>query len=235
MTPEPASRSGRRTARSVAIGAAALGVAVALPAFAIDRGGDGGTDADTAAGAVAPTSTTSTTIDPALLAAQAQAQADAFLAWHASLTPEEQFAFQWSIWTEQERAAFTDFAAGQQAAVEAYLETTYQAQVAAERARAAKAAQARVSSSGASSGGSGVWDRLAQCEAGGNWSYPTISGGYSGGLMFHYATWNANGGQAYAPTAGQATREQQIEIAEKVLANSGWGAWPGCSRKLGLR
>lgn len=77
------------------------------------------------------------------------------------------------------------------------------------------------------------WDQLAQCESGGNWAYPTVAGGFSGGLMFHEGTWNANGGQEYAPYAYMATREQQIEIAEKVLAGSGWRAWPGCSRKFG--
>lgn len=77
------------------------------------------------------------------------------------------------------------------------------------------------------------WDQLAICESGGNWAYPTVAGGFSGGLMFHEGTWNANGGQDYAPYAYMATRDQQIEIAEKVLAGSGWGAWPGCSRKFG--
>jgi len=77
------------------------------------------------------------------------------------------------------------------------------------------------------------WDQLAICESGGNWAYPTVSGGFSGGLMFHEGTWNANGGQQYAQYAYMATREQQIEIAEKVLAGSGWRAWPGCSRKFG--
>lgn len=77
------------------------------------------------------------------------------------------------------------------------------------------------------------WDQLAICESGGNWAYPTVAGGFSGGIMFHEGTWNANGGQDYAPYAYMATREQQIEIAEKVLASSGWGAWPGCSRKYG--
>jgi hypothetical protein len=86
-----------------------------------------------------------------------------------------------------------------------------------------------------STAGGSVWDRLAQCESGGNWAYPTVSGGYSGGLMFHSGTWNAMGGRAYAATASGATREQQIAVAERVLASSGWGAWPGCSRKLGLR
>jgi hypothetical protein len=77
------------------------------------------------------------------------------------------------------------------------------------------------------------WDQLAQCESGGNWAYPTVAGGFSGGIMFHEGTWNANGGQEYAQYAYMATREQQILIAEKVLAGSGWGAWPGCSRKYG--
>ena len=77
------------------------------------------------------------------------------------------------------------------------------------------------------------WDQLAQCESGGNWAYPTVAGGFSGGIMFHEGTWNSNGGQEYAQYAYMATREQQIIIAEKVLAGSGWRAWPGCSRKFG--
>lgn len=79
-----------------------------------------------------------------------------------------------------------------------------------------------------------TWDALAQCEAGGNWSINT-GNGYSGGLQFHPQTWTGHGGGAYAPTAAGATREQQIAIAEKVLASQGWGAWPACSAKLGLR
>ena len=77
------------------------------------------------------------------------------------------------------------------------------------------------------------WDRLAQCEAGGNWSINT-GNGFHGGLQFSPSTWNAYGGNRYAPNAYQATREQQIAVAEKVLAGQGWGAWPSCSRKLGL-
>ncbi len=77
------------------------------------------------------------------------------------------------------------------------------------------------------------WDRLAQCEAGGNWSINT-GNGYHGGLQFSPSTWAAYGGTQYAPYAYQATREQQIAIAEKTLAGQGWGAWPACSRKLGL-
>ena len=77
------------------------------------------------------------------------------------------------------------------------------------------------------------WDRLAGCEAGGNWAINTGNGFY-GGLQFTAGTWRAYGGGKYAPFAHQATRLQQIEIAEKVLAGQGWGAWPACSARLGL-
>lgn len=77
------------------------------------------------------------------------------------------------------------------------------------------------------------WDRLAQCESGGNWAINT-GNGYHGGLQFSPSTWNAYGGQQYAAFAFQASREQQIAVAEKVLAGQGWGAWPSCSSRLGL-
>ncbi|MFD5869319.1 transglycosylase family protein [Corynebacterium sp. NPDC060344] len=77
------------------------------------------------------------------------------------------------------------------------------------------------------------WDRLAECESGGNWSINT-GNGYYGGLQFAAGTWNGFGGGEFAPTADQATREEQIYVAEKVLAQQGWGAWPACSAKLGL-
>ena len=79
-----------------------------------------------------------------------------------------------------------------------------------------------------------VWDSIAQCESGGDWSINT-GNGYHGGLQFNPGTWAAYGGTAYAPTADQATREQQIAIAEKTQAAQGWGAWPACTAKLGLR
>ncbi|MEV6431506.1 transglycosylase family protein [Nocardia sp. NPDC051463] len=77
------------------------------------------------------------------------------------------------------------------------------------------------------------WDRLAQCEAGGNWGINT-GNGFQGGLQFSPSTWSAHGGGEYAATANQASREQQIVVAEKVLASQGWGAWPSCSSNLGL-
>ncbi|GAA4664516.1 resuscitation-promoting factor protein RpfA [Streptomyces chumphonensis] len=79
----------------------------------------------------------------------------------------------------------------------------------------------------------GTWDRLAQCESGGDWQINT-GNGYYGGLQFSASTWAAYGGTAYAATADRAGRAQQIEIAEKVQAAQGWGAWPACSAKLGL-
>jgi hypothetical protein len=79
-----------------------------------------------------------------------------------------------------------------------------------------------------------VWDDLAQCEAGGDWAANT-GNGYYGGLQFAGSTWNAHGGQAFAPTADLASREEQIIIGERVQAAGGWGQWPHCSSQLGLR
>ena len=82
--------------------------------------------------------------------------------------------------------------------------------------------------------GGSVWDSLAQCESGGNWAINTGNGFY-GGLQFTASTWAAYGGTAYAPTANLASREQQIDIAKKVQAGQGWGAWPACTASLGIR
>jgi resuscitation-promoting factor RpfB len=103
-----------------------------------------------------------------------------------------------------------------------------------------KTPTAEKSSSGSSSGSSSsssstpsgsVWDKLAQCESGGNWSINT-GNGYYGGLQFSLSTWRAYGGSGMPH---QASREQQIAIAKKLQADAGWGSWPACSSKLGLR
>jgi len=78
----------------------------------------------------------------------------------------------------------------------------------------------------------GVWDRIAQCESGGNWHINT-GNGYYGGLQFSAGTWRAYGGTAYAPTADQASRSAQIAVATKVQGAQGWGAWPVCSARAG--
>ncbi|MEV0976691.1 transglycosylase family protein [Streptomyces sp. NPDC049915] len=75
------------------------------------------------------------------------------------------------------------------------------------------------------------WDAVAQCESGGNWSINT-GNGYYGGLQFSASTWAAYGGTAYAPQANQASKAQQIQVAEKVLASQGKGAWPVCGTGL---
>lgn len=77
----------------------------------------------------------------------------------------------------------------------------------------------------------GVWDRLAQCESSGNWSINT-GNGYYGGLQFSLSSWQAVGGSGYPH---QASKAEQIARAEQLLARQGWGAWPACTAKLGIR
>ncbi|MEU9048180.1 MULTISPECIES: transglycosylase family protein [unclassified Kitasatospora] len=90
-----------------------------------------------------------------------------------------------------------------------------------------------LTATGASAAPASAWDSVAQCESGGNWGINTGNGFY-GGLQFTSGTWKAYGGTAYAPQANQASRAQQISVAEKVLASQGPGAWPVCSKKAGL-
>lgn len=75
-----------------------------------------------------------------------------------------------------------------------------------------------------------TWDALAECESGGDWSINT-GNGYYGGLQFLPETWEAHGGTG---NPADASREQQIAVAENVLESQGWGAWPACSAELGL-
>ncbi|MBA4023915.1 MAG: transglycosylase [Gordonia sp.] len=77
------------------------------------------------------------------------------------------------------------------------------------------------------------WDKVAQLESGGNWAINT-GNGYFGGLQFNPQTWTGNGGGQYAPTADAATREQQMEVANRVLGTQGWGAWPVTSKEAGV-
>jgi hypothetical protein len=77
----------------------------------------------------------------------------------------------------------------------------------------------------------GAWDRIAQCESGGNWAINT-GNGYYGGLQFALQTWRGHGGKGMPH---RASRAAQIRVAERVLTTQGWKAWPVCSRKAGLR
>lgn len=94
--------------------------------------------------------------------------------------------------------------------------------------------KSRVVAPAAPAAGYGVWDQLAQCESGGNWAIDS-GNGFSGGLQFTDSTWAAYGGTEYAPRASQASREQQIAVAERVQAGQGWGAWPACTASMGIR
>ena len=78
------------------------------------------------------------------------------------------------------------------------------------------------------------WGCVAQCESSGDWHINTGNGHY-GGLQFSQPTWEGFGGAKYAARADLATRQEQIAIARKVVASQGWGAWPHCSRRYGLK
>ncbi len=77
----------------------------------------------------------------------------------------------------------------------------------------------------------GEWDQVARCESGGNWAINT-GNGYYGGVQFAQSTWASHGGGEYAPSAQLASREEQIAVAERVLATQGRGAWPVCGHGL---
>ncbi len=77
---------------------------------------------------------------------------------------------------------------------------------------------------------SNIWNLLAQCESGGNWSINT-GNGYYGGLQFTLGSWHLVGGIGYP---NQASPSEQISRAEALQVIQGWGAWPVCSAKLGL-
>jgi hypothetical protein len=81
--------------------------------------------------------------------------------------------------------------------------------------------------------GDSVWDDLARCESGGNWAIDT-GNGYYGGLQFSLGTWQGYGGAEFAAYPNEATREQQILVAERLRAARGYAPWPACRAKLGL-
>ncbi|MGX4691752.1 transglycosylase family protein [Streptomyces sp. JNUCC 63] len=87
--------------------------------------------------------------------------------------------------------------------------------------------------SGASAADGTTWDKVAECESGGSWSADAGNGFY-GGLQLTQEDWEKYGGLDYAPSADQASRSQQIAVAEKMLADQGPGAWPTCGLLSGL-
>ena len=127
-------------------------------------------------------------------------------------TPEE--AAMWQAWHAQDPAAAEAFAA----------------QAAAGGPSDAAAAAASVEAPAASGT---VWDDIAECESGGNWAINT-GNGYYGGLQFSLGTWQQYGGADYAAYPHEATREEQILVAERLRAARGYAPWPACRAKLGL-
>ena len=227
MTPTRQRRVSR-SLKTAAVGALALTAAVALPAFTRS------TDDTVAVSAIVTPEVAEAraateryqTIAVAYEAERQRVETADIVAAIAAMPPEAQFDLKWDAMTDIERAATLEYFA----AVEA------EARAEAERAaaEAARAEQARRTSGTTTSGGNGVWDTIARCESGGNWSMNS-GNGFTGGLQFMTSTWLAQGGGKYAPAAYLATPSQQIEIAERTLASGGWGQWPACSRKAGLR
>lgn len=77
----------------------------------------------------------------------------------------------------------------------------------------------------------GIWDKIARCESGGNWKIST-GNGYYGGLQFTASSWHAAGGKGLP---NQASKSEQITRAKVIQSRQGWGAWPACTAKLGIR
>lgn len=75
------------------------------------------------------------------------------------------------------------------------------------------------------------WERLAQCESGGNWAINT-GNGYYGGIQFSLASWRGVGGQGYPH---QASKAEQIRRGQMLYSSGGWGHWPGCTHSFGWR
>ena len=90
-----------------------------------------------------------------------------------------------------------------------------------------------LAASGASAATGTTWDRVAECESGGSWS-ANDGNGYYGGLQVSQENWEKYGGLEYAKTADLASRNQQIAVAEKLLADQGIAAWPTCGLLSGL-
>jgi hypothetical protein len=145
----------------------------------------------------------------ATVAENERKEAEAHAAWHA----------------EQDRLAAI---AAEEARVEAARQAVVEAPVA---TTPPTAPPTTVAPAPAPVSSGSVWDSLAQCESGGNWSINT-GNGYYGGLQFSLSSWQAVGGTGYPH---EHSRETQIAMGEKLRAIQGWGAWPSCSSRLGLR
>lgn len=209
-----------------------LGVAtlLAVPVLVTSLGDDGpGEEIDASPVAATDTVPPSTTAAPTTTTTVPEpTPEEEWQAWYASLSDEDRLRFELFSMDDAERAEWAAFVSPPPPPPEPAPEP--------EPAPAPAPAPEPVPNPPAvpAVDPNSVWDQLAQCEASGNWHINT-GNGYSGGLQFHPTTWTSLGGGEFAPYAYLATREQQIVIGERVLAAQGWGAWPGCTRKMGLR
>jgi hypothetical protein len=227
-------RAGRRAAAIGLVGLVGMGGVIAVPVLSGDQDADAGTQIVDDALA---SPTTSSPSSPST-SAPAPAPADAEYAAFTSASPEAQSYIVWQSMSQEERdlisfASLSDEQRNYLAFVSAP-EADRAAFVAGLTPAPADEAPAQSRATVTATAEGSVWDSLAQCEAGGNWATNT-GNGYSGGLQFAHSTWAGFGGREFAPAAWQASRDAQIVVAERVLASQGWGAWPGCTRKLGLR
>jgi hypothetical protein len=233
----------RVVSRPFKVGAVLLvaGVAVAAPMVAAQSDGSdpapGGAEAIGRQAAQVASTEAETVQDAAARAAQAKREALAAEEAEAAAAKEaaekaeaeeaaKEEAFEAALLESQKEDAFREAAAAHEA------EVARQQQAAREQAAREAAARAAAANAAAPAVAQGsVWDALARCEAGGNWSINT-GNGYYGGLQFSASSWRAVGGTGLPH---QHSRETQIAMGERLRAAQGWGAWPSCSRKLGLR
>lgn len=135
----------------------------------------------------------------------------------------------------EERVAEAKRLEAERKAAEEKARAEARARAAAEKKKAEAAATAKknkaVKTAPNYASGSTVWDRLAKCESGGNWAINT-GNGYYGGLQFSLSSWRGVGGSGYPH---QASRAEQIKRGQILQSRGGWGHWPACSKKLGLR
>jgi hypothetical protein len=162
-------------------------------------------------------------------AAEARPSPVVALASIPAIDLEEQYAI------EQDRLAVEAYYAAveaEKAAVQAYLDAVWAELVAQEEARRRATYRAPAPrSSGQIVEGGDVWSRLAQCECGGNPSCNT-GNGYYGTFQFTLSTWRSVGGEGLP---SDASYEEQLRLAQALQARSGWGQWPACTAKMGLR
>lgn len=139
---------------------------------------------------------------------------------------------------EQQKQAYIEWAVEQERLRQEAIAAEKARRAAAAKAAAAAAAKPRqaaapTGSKAAAPAPSGdVWHRLAMCETGGKMDNPNTGNGYYGYFQFSKGTWDSVGGTGYPHEHSYGT---QLAFAQKLQARSGWGQWPACSRKLGLR